>query len=73
MASNKRRQNREYIEKTRAILAAQKIDLIPEDELARLKALLAQPRRTEDDWTVIKGILSGHRLLTAKPDRKSVV
>lgn len=67
MASNKRRQSRENIEKIRAELAAQGVDLIPEDELARFKALMAQPRRTEDDWTVIQDILSGHRLLTAKP------
>ena len=67
MASNKRKRNREDIEKMKAILAEQEIDLIPEDDLARFRALLAQPHRTEDDWTVIKDMLGGHRLLTAKP------
>ena len=67
MATNKRRQNRENIDKIRAELAAQGVDLIPDDELARFRALMAQPHRTEDDWTVVKTILTSHRLLTAKP------
>lgn len=44
-------------------------NLIPKEQVAQIRELLNKLTRTEEEWTVIKDILSSHSLIVVAPTR----
>ena len=67
MAQNRRRKEREIIARMKNEMIAQDGNMPTDEEVATIKALLALPRRTEEDWCVIKDIFDRRSLLCVEP------
>ncbi len=48
----------------------EEFNMIPKEDVARIKSLLTKTVRTEDEWTIIKDILADHSLILASPKGK---
>ncbi len=67
MAQNRRRKEREIIARIKTEINAEDGNVPTDEEVATIKSLLALPRRTEEDWCVIKDILDRRSLLCMEP------
>ena len=68
MAQNRRRKQRENIARMKNEIIAQGGNIPTDEEVATIKSLLALPRRTEEDWCVIKDIFDRRNLICIEPD-----
>ena len=68
MAQNRRRKQRENIARMKNEMIAQGGNMPTDEEVATIKSLLALPRRTEEDWCVIKDIFDRRNLICMEPD-----
>ena len=46
-------------------------NLIPKEQVTKIKNLLKKEHRTEDDWTIIKDILQSHSVIVTEPVKPS--
>jgi len=67
MAPNRRRIEREMFARMKNEIVDQDGNIPTDEEVATIKALLALPHRTEEDWCVIKDIFDRRDLICMEP------